>query len=63
MKVFYKLIEDDSTKLMNCEPKVEELELPDSALKELGENLQSSTNILPALGRSHQDWTVGLLQR
>jgi len=62
MKVFYKTVSDPLNYTRNS-TKVEEIQLPEYALKELQTKLQASSTILPQSARKYQDWTIGLLDR
>ena len=63
MKIFYKKVSNPLQMLEKPNNKIEELQLPQHALKTLTSNLQTSTSLLPPSARTHQTWTIGLLDR
>lgn len=63
MKIFYSTVTDPSAILEKQSNKIEELRLPNYALKILQTDLNTSTNILPQPVRTHREWTIGLLDR
>ena len=63
MKIFYSTVMDPSEVLERESNKIEELRLPNHALKRLQTDLTTSTNTLPHSARTHREWTIGLLDR
>ena len=66
MKIFYRNIPDPATKTessISDATKIEDLQLPQYVIRQLLLDLKVSTNVLPQSARSHQNWTIGLLER
>ncbi len=64
MKIFYRTVSDPATKSeTTSDSKIEDLQLPQYVIRQLLLDLKVSTNVLPQSARSHQLWTIGLLER
>lgn len=63
MKILYTTVAEPSKILEKQSTKIEELQLPNYALKTLEADLKMSTNVLSQSARSHREWTIGLLHR
>ena len=64
MKIFYRTVTDPATKSeTTSDSKIEDLQLPQYVIRQLLLDLKVSTNVLPQSARSHQLWTIGLLER
>ena len=64
MKIFYRTVSDPPTKTETAsDSKIEELQLPQYVISQLLLDLEASTNVLPQSARTHQIWTIGLLER
>lgn len=64
MKIFYRTVSDPTTKTeTTADSKIEEMPLPQYVIRQLLLDLKVSTNVLPQSARTHQSWTIGLLER
>lgn len=64
MKIFYRTVLEPATKPeATSDAKIEELQLPQYVIRQLRLDLKVSTNVLPQSVRTHQVWTIGLLDR
>lgn len=63
MKILYKKITDPLGILEKQPYKIEELQLPKNASETLRTDLKKNTSLLPSSARTHQEWTISLLDR